>query len=193
MTGMSTAGVRESRHRLLWLVLTLASPVFLILAAAAVVFGLKAAHDDAHWTVASRSCPALAGETAAVLIVNAVAIPDGVEVGGLEQQDCLYADGDVDLHVLVHLHRGDVLHSSHGSAVRAFDDNPPVGFRPIGPQGVDGRHFGNSGPGPDQLLLISVVDNAEVRVVYGHPDLVDVAAVRAPLQAVAEQAIANLG
>jgi hypothetical protein len=196
MVRVSATGVRESRRRLVRLLVVLASPVFILLGVAAVVFGLTTVHDDARWTAVPEDCPTLGGE-AAVLLVDLVPPTGDVRAGGLESQDCHYPGTLADLGVSVRLHRGGLLHGSHGTAIGAVGDNPPADFRPLGPPDGDGRQFGSSGPGADRLVLISVVDNAEVRVQYDHPGLaaavVDVALFRVPLQAVADRAIANLG
>lgn len=196
MSAMSTVGERESRRRLVRLLIGLASPVILIVAVAGVVVWLKAHNETVRWSAVSQSCPKLTGEAAAVLLVDAEPMPGGNGLDPLTLHDCQYSD-EGDLMVSVILHKGSAMRSSHGAAVRAFKDNPPVTFRPIGSQDGDGWHFGDAGAQSDQLILISVVDNAEVRVLFHHQGLLaeatDVTRFRAPLQAVADQAITNLG
>jgi hypothetical protein len=179
--------------------LLIAVPVVLVAAIVAVLMGLDAVHQDGRWSAVNRSCPTLDGGIAATLGMAPQPLADDGSRGAhdtAELRNCFYAggrDSNDALQVTVSLHRGGVLETSHEAAVAAVDDNPPAGFRALGGKAPDHR-FGDRGPGSGRLVLITVVDNAQVRVQLDDRALTgDPEALRAPLQKVADQAIGNLG
>jgi hypothetical protein len=134
----------------------------------------------------------------------AAPLPDDNARGKLDNttvRHCYYNPGDDtnnSLQVIVRLYQGGILHDSHGEALAAVRENPPTNFHPIGPQTGDGTRFGDRGTAAT-LTLITVPDNAVITVQLYHRDKLGNAteqqllALRAPLQAVADQARANLG
>jgi len=161
-------------------------------------------HDDGRWTAVNKSCPTLDSGVATALGMAPAPLADDSSRGAhdtSELRNCFYSPGgDTNdaLQVTVSLHQGGVLKNSHDAAVAAADDNPPSGFRPLGANS-SGNRFGDRGAGSGRLVLISVVDNAQVRVqIYNREKLADAsdadsAALRAPMQTVADQAVKNLG
>ncbi|GAB1691426.1 hypothetical protein [Krasilnikovia sp. M28-CT-15] len=201
---MSNLGVQAPRRGPGLALLVLAIPVIMFVAIAAVLIVLKVAHSPARWTAVNKTCPVLDASTAAALGMVATPLPDDNVRGARdtsELRNCFYSPGDGshhDLQVSVSLYQGSILRSSHAEAVAALDEYPPSGFRPLGQQD-DNHRFGDRGPGSSRLVLINLVDNAEVRVQLYNRDKLGTATdaatenLRAPMQAVADQAIANLG
>jgi len=178
-----------------------ALPVIVIFVAVAVLIGLDGARSDGRWSAVTKACPTLDTATAAALGMIPAPLPDDQSRGGHDHTDlrnCFYSPGgDTNdaLQVTVSLHHGGLRHGSHAEAVAAADDNPPAGFRPLGPVS-DEQRFGDRGPGSSRLVLISIVDNAQVRVqLYSRAklDSAEPETLRAPMLAVAGQAVDNLG
>ena len=193
-----------SRGRTGLVLFLFAIPVILIIAVVAVLVGLHSVHSDGRWTAVTKACPTLDGAAAGALGMAPAPLADDNSRGAhdtTELRNCFYRPGgDTNnaLQVTVSLYQGGILHDSHAEAVAAAADNPPAGFRPLGATSDDHR-FGDRGPGSGRLVLISIVDNAQVRVqLYNRDKLANASdaeteALRAPMQSIADQAITNLG
>jgi hypothetical protein len=187
------------------LILTLVLvPVILLVAVVVVVISLQAAHSEARWTAVNRNCPTLDASVADTLGMAAAPLADDSSRGALDNskvRHCYYSPGDdtnTGLQVIVRLYEGGLRHDSHGEALAAVKENPPTNFHPIGPQSGDGSLFGDRGTAAT-LTLITIPDNAVITLqLYDRDKLGDATeaqalALRAPLQTVADQALANLG
>jgi hypothetical protein len=201
---MSYPGIQEPRRRTGLILALVAIPVVLLVAVVAVVIGLQAAHAKARWTAVNHTCPGLDANVAATLAMAVAPLPDDDARGALDDitvRHCYYSPGNdtnTSLQVIVRLYRGGVLHDAHNEALAAVRENPPPNFRPIGPQTGTGARFGDRGTAAT-LTLTTVVGNAVITVqLYDRDKLANAAdaqalALRIPLQAAADQAIANMG
>jgi hypothetical protein len=202
---MSSSGIQAPRRRTGLVLLILAIPAVVIVGVAATLISVRAAHSSARWNAVNKTCPTLDRATAAALGMAPAPLPDDNSRGAhdtSELRNCFYSPVDYTnnaMQITVSLYKGGILHSSHGEAVAALNDDPPAGFRSLGNQNGDAQRFGDRGAGSGRLVLINVIDNAQIRVqLYNREKLANATddtkeALRAPLQAVADQAVENLG
>lgn len=190
---MTMTSAERRRNRMSMVAVAVPAVLFLVFVIG--LFGLHHRNTQVRWTAVGHTCPSLDPMVATLLRLKPGPLPPGDddEVSA-DRSRCRYAGVDdetsgtrPELTVTVIVYAGEITHSGHDLARQSVTDYPPRGFRALGPQPEDGR-FGLHGGALDLQL---VEDNAAVRVAYVSTGAG--AVLRAPLQAVANQAIAGLG